>query len=299
MEDALYIVGNGFDLHHGIPSSYRVFGEYLSAHDRKTYDIVSHYFSVDEQFWAEFEERLADFDSNTLIEEASDFLVGYGAEEWSDAYHHDYQYEIRQVVEAISKTLRSRFADWVRQLPLPSSSALAGRRVPLDPSAKFLNFNYTALLQRLYSVPDANILHIHGAAANSNAHLILGHGWEPGANLDPYRFERDPEEADVRVVEGQRIIDEYFVDTFKPTAQIIRDNACFFNGLSNVKAVFVLGHSVSAVDHPYFREVIRNINARRVRWKISYFGDLAGLRERVETLGVAADLIEYALLADF
>jgi hypothetical protein len=86
----------------------------------------------------------------------------------------------------------------------------------------------------------------------------------------------------MRVVEGQRIIDDYFRETFKPTAQIIRDNAAFFAGLSQLERIFALGHSVSAVDHPYFREVIRNIDADRVRWKISYFGDLACLRERVD-----------------
>jgi hypothetical protein len=101
------------------------------------------------------------------------------------------------------------------------------------------------------------------------------------------------------VIEGQRIIDNYFKDTFKPTAQIIRNNASFFAGLSHVERIFVMGHSISTVDHPYLREVIRNIDADRVKWKISYFGDLARLRKRVEELAIASELIEYALLADF
>ena len=103
----------------------------------------------------------------------------------------------------------------------------------------------------------------------------------------------------MRVVEGQRIIDEYFRVTFKPTAQIISDNGGFFAGLSRVDSIFVMGHSVSEVDHPYFLEVIRNIDANRVPWKISYFGDLPGLRGRVEELGIAPHLVEYALLTDF
>jgi hypothetical protein len=122
--------------------------------------------------------------------------VSYGAEDWSDAYHHDYQYEIEQAVEAISTTLRLRFAEWIRQLPIPAAADIVERRVPVDPSAVFLNFNYTPSLQRLYGIPDANVFHIHGAAANPTETLILGHGWEPEPNPDPYRFERDPEDAD-------------------------------------------------------------------------------------------------------
>jgi len=299
MGKTLYIIGNGFDLHHGIPSSYKAFGEYLRRSDAKTYEVVEKYFAMDAQFWSEFEDRLASFDSDSLIEDASNFLVGYGAEDWSDAYHHDYQYEIQLAVEAISTTLRLRFAEWIRQLRVPWAADFIGQRVPVDPSAVFLNFNYTPSLRRLYGVPDINVLHIHGAAANPTETLVLGHGWEPVPNLDPYRFEQDPEGADMRVVEGQGIVDDYFIDTFKPTAKVIEKNAAFFAGLSDVDRIVVMGHSVSEVDHPYFEEVIANIDVNRVRWKVSYYGDLDGLRKRIESLGVPAHLTEYALLDAF
>ena len=300
MTDTLYIIGNGFDLHHGIRSSYKAFGEYLKGHDRNTYDVVERFFDVDAHFWGQFEERLAALDIDSLIDYATAFLVSYGAEDWSDAYHHDYQYEINQVVKAISETLRLRFGEWIRQLCIPEPSEIATIRLPVNPSASFLNFNYTPSLQRLYGVPDAHILHIHGAAVEySDAGVVLGHGWEPEENPDPYRFERAPEDADMRVVEGQRSIDLYFRETFKPTAKIIRDNAAFFGNLSQVERIFVMGHSVSGIDRPYFREVIRNINAGRVTWKISYFGDLKALQERFEELSIAPHLVEFALLVDF
>ncbi len=168
----------------------------------------------------------------------------------------------------------------------PKSADIGGNRLSVDASAIFLNFNYTPSLQRLYRVPDDNILHIHGSAANPTERLILGHGWSPDPNPDPYRFEQIPEDADVRVIEGQRLIDRYFRDTFKPTSQVIESKASFFTRLSSVDRVFVMGHSVSEVDHPYFRVVIAKIDAGRVRWKFSYYGDLDGLRERVKALGL-------------
>jgi hypothetical protein len=92
---------------------------------------VQRYFDVDADFWAEFEEQLASFDSDTLIEDACDFLVTYAAEDWSDAYHHDYQFEISQAVEAISATLRSRFAEGIRLcLPKTTSGNIDGEGRP-------------------------------------------------------------------------------------------------------------------------------------------------------------------------
>lgn len=299
MSGKLYIVGNGFDLHHGIPSSYRAFGEFLRDHDPRTFDFVERYFDVSADFWAEFEERLASFDTDTLVDDASQFLVGYGAEDWSDAYHHDYQYELDQVVEAISKTMRSRFGDWIRQLQIPDPSDITALRLRVDTSAAFLNFNYTPSLQRLYGVPNSHVLHIHGSASDINAQLVLGHGWKPPEALDPYRFEQEPEAADMRVVEGQRTIDNYFKDTFKPTELIIRDNRAFFESLANVEKVFVMGHSLSEVDHPYFHEVLRYTCASRVKWKVSYRGDLSGPRSRLEELDIDPTTVEFLSLIDF
>jgi hypothetical protein len=41
----LYIVGNGFDLHHQIKSSYSDFGEYVKTVDPELYETVEEYFS--------------------------------------------------------------------------------------------------------------------------------------------------------------------------------------------------------------------------------------------------------------
>jgi hypothetical protein len=299
MGRTLYILGNGFDLHHHIPSSFKAFGGYLLKHDPGTYEVVERYFDMDTQFWGEFEERLAHFDSDSLIEDASDFLVSYGAEDWSDAYHHDYQHEIRSAVDAVSKTLRLRFAEWIRQLPIPAPADIAGISVSIDPSAAFLNFNYTPSLQCLYSVPDRNILHIHGSASDPTESLVLGHGWKPASVIDPYRHEQDREDADTRVIEGQQLVEDYFKGTFKPTSQIVAKHASFFTGLSDVDTILVMGHSISEVDQPYFREIIANINSSAVRWKISYRNDLDGLRNRMTALGLASSLVEYSLIENF
>lgn len=75
----LYVIGNGFDLHHGIPSSYAQFGEFLEERDSNIHRSVVDYLHADSNdFWATFEQNLANLDKNQLLEDASQFLIGYG-----------------------------------------------------------------------------------------------------------------------------------------------------------------------------------------------------------------------------
>lgn len=96
-DQILYIIGNGFDLHHGISSSYTAFGKYLKHVDPGTHGQLERYFSVDDEFWWQFEAQLQYLDTDLLLQDAEAFLPSYGAEDWSDAGHHDYEYELDRV----------------------------------------------------------------------------------------------------------------------------------------------------------------------------------------------------------
>lgn len=284
----LYIVGNGFDLHHGIESSYQHFGEYLAEVDHDTYDHLSRYFTVDDDFWWQFESQLAHLDTDSLLDDAGQYLGSYGAEDWSDAGHHDYQYELDRVVEALSKTLRHRFGQWVRQLEIPQSASLAGRMLPVRRDARYLTFNYTDTLQRVYGVPDTNVLHIHGAARQVDDQLILGHGWKRSPT-DSFKHGIDHEEADTRVLEGNNIIDGYFSATFKPTDRVIAQHQSFFCSLSNIRTVLVMGHSLAEVDMPYLKEVLHRIGNNEARWKVSFYESSKDAEDAMRHLGVPID----------
>jgi hypothetical protein len=291
----LYIVGNGFDRHHNIPSGYQDFGRYLESVDRDTYREVNTYFSVDDDFWWQFETQLANFDTDAAIDYASQFLNSYSDDDWTDSGHHDYQYELERIVKAVSATLQMRFTEWIRQLPIPTSANLNETLLQLDPSARFLNFNYTTTLQQAYNISDQQIFHIHGNARNLNDFLVLGHGWERTAS-DSLNSGIDLSEADTRVIEGNEIVDGYFSATFKPTNQIIAAQQPFFKSLASLRQIFVIGHSLSAIDAPYLAEIIRNIDASSVRWKISYYRDATDVQERFSGLGVDMSLVTFVRL---
>ena len=61
----LYVIGNGFDLWHGIPSSYAQFKEYVRRYDRDLFDAVDSYLPADED-WSDIESALADVDVDSL-----------------------------------------------------------------------------------------------------------------------------------------------------------------------------------------------------------------------------------------
>lgn len=276
----LYVVGNGFDLHHQMETSYRHFREYLQQHHGDLYRLLDEYFpTYDDDFWSHFEEQLANFDAETLVENSEHLIVSYGAEDWSDSYHHDYAYELEKVVEALSKGLLAAFTEWVSQIAIPSPDSLEVERARIDPTARFINFNYTPTLQCLYGVPNPHVWHIHGSTASSGA-LVLGHAWKPKPD-ETWSARADSEDTDTRVIDGVRILDEYFEASFKDTASIIANNATRFATLADVDEIRVLGHSLADVDLPYLSKIAASAQPN-AQWRISYFNDLEDLRAKFE-----------------
>ncbi len=112
----------------------------------------------------------------------------------------------------------------------------------------------------------------------------------------------DPENADTRVIEGQSLIDKYFRSTFKPTEEIITNNQNFFSSLADVDTIFIMGHSLSSVDHAYFYEVKRHLSTHPVKWNVSYFvrqngtSDLIKLKNHMIDLGVLLDDVRFDLI---
>jgi hypothetical protein len=282
----LYIIGNGFDLHHGIPSAYGNFQTFARDLDSHVFRTVEKYLPAGPEWW-DLESALARIDVDYLISDLEQFMPGYSSDDWSDAGHHDFQYEVGRVVEGLSSELRARFGQWIRQLPIPSAETAPGRLLAIDPAASFFTFNYTPTLRSVYGIPDANVLHIHGRADLPDNELVLGHGWNP-AERRSLNDQPDIEDMDTRLMEGHDILDRYFSKTFKPSARLIEQNRPFFDSLSGVEEVLLLGHSVQAVDHPYYRRLLAIPGMVSARWWIAYIEneDWETKASRLQELGV-------------
>lgn len=266
----LYVIGNGFDLHHGLVTGFSDFKQYVMAEQPDIKDKMEEYLSGLDGKWCNLEEALAYFDIDTLIDHANDFLVGYGADDWSDSYHHDYQYEIEQAVRAVSVGLKDQFYSWLQQIEIPNSKKPFPQLLAVNSAGKFFSFNYTPTLQELYGVKPSEIVHIHGVLSDSADDVILGHGWDlddrPKLNEG-----QDPESVDTRIMEGNYLIDGYFQDTFKPTDKVINQHQEFFASLTQVSEIYVWGHSLSSVDMPYFVEIAKSTAQSSPTWHVSHY----------------------------
>ncbi|WP_282133009.1 AbiH family protein [Cellulophaga baltica] len=69
----LYIIGNGFDIYHGINSKYSNFKYYVEENDNDLYEMLEEYFDTD-SLWSDFEETLAYIDIVTIVDDAENYL---------------------------------------------------------------------------------------------------------------------------------------------------------------------------------------------------------------------------------
>lgn len=293
----LYVIGNGFDLHHEIRSSYTDFGKYVRQVDPSLHDTFENYFLF-EGNWADLENTLANINVDLIIDEASNFLVPYSAEDWSDAYHYDYQYEINRITESLSKGLKRRFTEWACGLEIPDSLACPTPLINLDRNATYLTFNYTNTLQKLYGIAPANILHIHNQAINIASDLVLGHGVSP-KSIDSLNNGTDIENQDVRVTQANETIDGYFLKTYKPTHEVIAKHEPFFHSLTGVRWIYVLGHSLSEVDWPYFKLISESTSPSNPVWIVTCHDEsIQKMMRALSQVGVSASKVKYVRLAE-
>lgn len=278
----LYLIGNGFDRWHGIPSGYRHFKAYVEACDRELSRIIEAYLPTKED-WSDLESSLAGIDVDCIIDDLGHFMSSYGADDWSDSGHHDFQIEVERVVKNLSEGLQQQFATWIRQLTIPTPETAPRRLKTIDPTARFLSFNYTHTLCTVYGIPDAQVLHIHGRVDLPDSDLILGHAWNPQTRRS-LNDRHDIDKLDTRQVEAFRLLDDYFSSTFKPSQRIIEVHRPFFELLAGVETICVLGHSLSEVDAPYFEAILSVPGMSKARWQVAYRPEEDDPSEKTEQL---------------
>lgn len=266
--NTLVVIGNGFDLAHNLPTRYSDFEKFLASKDEygKFLKLITEYIPLDGEMglWSSFEEALGCLDQDQLKEDNSNFLVLYGSDDWSDSYHHDYQYRINEAL-SFAPDISKYFREWVENIEI-SCGKIEMLPELIDKANLFLSFNYTNTLETVYDVEKSRILYIHGDIG-SKEKLIVGHHDE--SLLKEPKFD---ENDDVRVMEAESIISDYFKHTFKNTEKIAERNNKFFSSLSSLglERVYVLGHSLSDIDGYYFRK-IRKLVPDSCEWHISFY----------------------------
>lgn len=295
--NVLYVIGNGFDLMHRVPSSYYNFRDSLGKNN-KLRQTLENYITV-EDCWADLEYALAHIDvsamSNmTVVDTFLDINDAYNEDSGAAEYFMSVE-EAAMPMQIIATELPRRFRKWVETLKVGTYDR------PLKDvfrNGKVLCFNYTEFVESMYHIPKQDVCYIHGCRVKEKGQprepLILGHML--GASDSSFEFEEkdakylnEYRRAYVETARTQVIdyISEYDEELTKDTAKNINNHAQFFSELGNTEAVVVVGHSNSETDFDYF-EKIRASTLGDVKWYFGCYGlrDLINLENLLQRLQI-------------
>lgn len=280
MGKTVYIIGNGFDMWHKLPTSYVDF----SAFAERFLSEIEHYYSSSlqaESPWHDFENALGNFDSGSFLNDYNEIDVT--AEDFRLSFVYGLEDEMTGQTDAHVKSIRETFVEWIQQIDV--SKAVAKIEFPED--ALFVSFNYTSTLQSVYGVDSNRILHIHGNVDNDDE-LIFGHGREI----------HDVPDVD----ENGDSTRDMFSDALgnatyplhalkKPVDEVLARHSQFFENLQDIETIVVIGHSLNEIDHPYFRRI--NDILPDVSWHVIYYSEDESARfiESLVACGVTPERI--------
>jgi hypothetical protein len=229
---SLFIIGNGFDLMHNVPSSYYNFRDFLGWNNELR-NALEIYIKKDD-LWADFEESLAYIDDDAMLGTTNDMMDIFDVkDQFDDDFSAADFFAAAEVAiepaQTIMRELQSQFKEWISTLKR-SNSAKPLIDI-LSNKSKFINFNYTEFLETIYGIPRKNIWYIHGDRRDKNKELILGHApeseFERKDNTDKFgrKFSKIKNQTvyDLRETAGYGLI-EYYDATTKKLDDVIKDN---------------------------------------------------------------------------
>lgn len=288
----LFIIGNGFDKAHGLPTSYIDFRNYLKNVDWEYlfkleapygYLPESKQELVENDLWKEFENNLFLINEFEIIDRCTSLDMGLEGEEmgiedtlnmyWEEEYGYieklnDY---VKAWAESINiNTVKKR--KWANKYS----------------NAFFISFNYTQLLEQTYKIDPCRILHLHGSI-NVKRDLcpVIGHG-----NFSKIiETRRKSNEASEKFLEKETSIynalANYYERTLKDVYSYIKMYDSFFTNLKLVDHVYVIGHSFSDIDLPYFKKIFESIQ-KDAKWDIYYYTkeEKDNFTEKIKAVGV-------------
>lgn len=263
----LYVIGNGFDIHHEIESRYWDFWESKSANLGYWETILACAYPVigsdgELLLWSSLEEALGHIDPKSVYQEAN------------DGEEIDYDHVMRSTAalsdrpaEMLSQALTSlhkSFEDWVNHIDL-GAKVKDQTLSELSADDLYLSFNYTETLEYLYDIPRKQIAYLHGRR-NTNDTIILGH--HNFVDAEDYKDNDSPLYED----EAYEQIAKISNNQLKDTQSIIASFAEFWQRIRAVDRVVVYGLSYGEVDIPYLETILESVD-EDTPWLLSYYSE--------------------------
>lgn len=255
----LYVIGNGFDLWHNLPTSY---GHFYRRASEFLDEISTYFYSAESEslLWSNFEEDLGRFDWDSFYDAYND--IDILDDNFKPSMAFGLEDELTQEANNIIEGIQYAFLEWIESIDLQGCEG----KFLFEDYGNILSFNYTTTIQNVYQIDNEKIFHIHGKIGSDR--LIIGHG-------DSIHFEPELDEEGnsnrhmFSDAEGAAKSPLYHFK--KPVEEIIDANKYYFDSLKDIEMVVILGHSLNSIDIPYFEKI--NKIASSAHWVVSYHTD--------------------------
>lgn len=339
----LFIIGNGFDIAHGLPTKYSDFRDFLRKHDfsffEKIFEIYKYSFrriihpvtheilnlndEVKDEYgllWQDFEISMGNI-NESIIPNKYEFRL-----EWEDEYDDQIRkfidQDIKKFFYEVYEHLQNKLDEWISNIDITNltKKSLLINKKNYD---LYLNFNYTRVLEEVYNIEEG-ICHIHGEMGETP--LIMGHNnkdkiVELEKELDYLTFrnikfleqeglednidaieENEEEETNDEFTERRKCEEllNFYKETWKNSYYYIEKNHHFFENISDIEEILIIGHSLNEIDMPYFEYIFSKVNSD-VKWKVYYYleKDKEIFKNKILGLGVEEDNIEVVNIGKF
>lgn len=289
---SLFLIGNGFDLAHGIKTSYEDFHQYLKAQypdvngdeftmpesttipdGSESYDdneVVSYLLRLisnterSGEKWSNLENSLGILDFGEFFDRVIELEDEDGDPDfWKNMYNTQ---DVASNLVIPTQRISEFFSDWVNTIKIDERIPYKGDFAALmnKESDLFLTFNYTKTLEILYHAK--NVYHIHG---KQGGELLFGHG----NDTDYY------DENMGRYTGAENALQQIQVSLRKDTAKAIINNQDFFKRLLSIDKIYSYGFSFSGVDQIYIKEICKRLPTAEITWYLNDY-DSQNQREK-------------------
>lgn len=257
----LYLIGNGFDISHGLNTAYDDFGRWLVSRHSADAFLLREFLPTNKKdmLWSSFEEALGKFELDKVKDNDLQnlFVITYIDDNREQVAAQDI------ADPNIFERLGKHFSDWARDINTGLNKICPKCEFP--DGSLFLTFNYTDTLEFVYNVNEDCVKHLNGRAATDKS-VVIGHNRKVNpfeaytGNAGNIRKENNgflqlSEYADLRK-DGHKQVEKAFVNFPKDELRTIKD-------------VIVLGHSYGRVDDSYFQSVISYL-PDNITWHLGY-----------------------------
>jgi len=303
----LYIIGNGFDLYHGLKTSYKDFKLYLKKTKEKYFlRKLEDYFST-KNLWNSFEESLGKINSYKYIKDIH--IIN----------KKNYNYEF-------DKNLLLSIKYYVNKWILWGKKNYKQNYLPINKDSLFISFNYTNTLEELYNIDRENIIYLHGKCTYINdiekdyKNLVIGHDskkvFSETTYIEDSLKEKSKNGSYKNDITNLNPMDEIEANMEKKTFYSILEKLNqlqtkmkknhfinmdkklrpIFDNINNIDKIIILGHSLGKVDHIYFKAIFGNISDK-TKVFISYKNKSAkkSLEKQLKELNYNGNVIFFKL----